>query len=285
MLDINQIPAGAPEVVSSRPYYSQFPNLAGIDEIQSVANANYNSLIGSLRTTSFHGFTTKLSYTYGHSLDDLSYARHIIPQNSYCLECEYGNSDYDIRQSFSMFLSYALPQPARYKPLLGGWQLNTLFSFFTGTPFSVLSGDDSSGTGEFADRAEVVGNPFQNVPASDRATSTYYWFNPAAFASPAQGTYSNQGRNEFYGPPTHQIDFSVFKNFGITEHITAQFRVEIFNIFNFVDYGNSAQGLLGNNLQGSNLGQIGGTYDVGFGAPGIGPGAPRNTQLALKIIF
>ena len=130
---------------------------------------------------------------YGHSLDDLSYARHIIPQNSYCLQCDYGNSDFDIRQSFSMFLTYALPQPAKYKLLLGGWQLNTLFSFFTGTPFTVFSGIDSSGTGEYNDRAEVVGNPFANVPASNRATSTYYYFNPAAFAVPAQGTYSNEG--------------------------------------------------------------------------------------------
>jgi len=285
MLDINQIPAGSPEAVTSRPYYSQFPNLGAIDEIQSIANANYNSLIASLRTNSFHGFTTKLSYTYGHSLDDLSYARHIIPQNSYCAPCEYGNSDYDIRHSFSMFLSYVPPQPHRYQVLLGGWQLNTLLSFFTGTPFSVLSGDDSSATGEFADRAEVISNPFANVPASNRATSTYYWFNPAAFASPTAGTYSNQGRNSFYGPSTHQIDFSVFKNFKIRERFTIQFRAEIFNIFNFVNYGNSSQGLMGNNLQGSNLGQIGGTYDVGFGAPGIGPGAPRNTQLAVKVLF
>ena len=106
---------------------------------------------------------------------------------------------------------------------MGGWQLNTLFSFFTGPPIYGVSGNDSSGTGEYNDRAEVVGNPFANVPASDRATSTYYCFNPAAFAVPAQGTYSNQGRNEFYGPGTKQIDFSVFKNFGITEQVRLSF--------------------------------------------------------------
>ena len=285
MLDINQIPIGAPEQASSRPFYSQFPNLGAIDEIQSVGNSNYNGMIASLRTTGFHGFTINLAYTLGHSLDDLSYARHIVPQNSYCLQCDYGNSDFDIRNSFSMFLSYTPPKPEHYHLLLGGWQFNTLFSFFSGTPFTVLSGNDSSGTGEFADRAEVIGNPFQDVPASSRATSTYYWFNPAAFALPAQGTYSNQGRNEFYGPWTRQIDFSVFKNFRPTEHITVQFRAEIYNIFNFVNYGNSQQFVMGNNVSGSNLGQIFATYDVGFGAPGIGPGAPRNTQLALKIIF
>jgi len=285
MLDINQIPIGMPEANTSRPYYAQFPNLGAIDEIQSIANANYESLIASVKTTNYHGFTTKLAYTYGHSLDDLSYARHIIPQNSYCVPCEYGNSDFDIRQSFSMFLSYTPPQPSTHPNLLGGWQFNTLFSFFTGTPFSVLSGDDSSETGEFADRAEVVSNPFQNVPPSSRATSTYYWFNPAAFTSPTPGTYSNQGRNSFYGPSTHQIDFSVFKNFRITEHITVQARVEIYNIFNFTNYGNSSQGVMANNVSGSNLGTISQTYDVGFGAPGIGPGAPRNTQLALKVLF
>jgi hypothetical protein len=285
MLDINQIPIGSPEVQSSRPYYSQFPNLAAIDELQSVGNSNYNALIASLRSSNFHGFTTKLAYTYGHSLDDLSYARHIIPQNSYCLECDYGNSDFDIRQSFSMFLSYAPPEPGKYRMALGGWQFTTLFSFFTGQPFTVLSGNDSSGTAEFNDRAEVIGNPFANVPASDRAASTYYYFNPAAFALPAQGTYSDQSRNAFYGPGTKQIDFSVFKNFGITERVRAQFRVEIFNLFNFVNYGTGQQGLIGNNVSGSNLGTIASTYDVGFGAPGIGPGAPRNVQLALKILW
>jgi len=285
-LDINQIPIGTPEAVTSRPYYSQFPDLAAINEVQSVGNANYNSLIASLRTSNFHGFNTKLAYTYGHSLDDLSYARGIIPQNSYCLQCDYGNSDYDIRQSFSMFLSYTPPQPGSHNLLLGGWQFNTLFSFFTGQPFTVYSGNDSSGTSEYADRAEVVGNPFAGVPASDRAASTYYYFNPAAFASPAPDTYSNQGRNEFYGPGTKQIDFSVFKNFGITEHVKAQFRVEIYNIFNFVNYATGQQyGGPNNNFSGSNLGTIPSTYDVGFGAPGIGPGAPRNVQLALKILW
>src|SRR5580693_7464824 len=137
MIDVNQIPQGAPEENSSRPYYSQFPNLAAIDEVQSVANAHYNSLQASLRSTNWHGFTTNLAYTLAHSIDDLSGARHVIPQNSYCLECDYGNSDFDIRNTFSMFLAYAPPEPAHHRVLLGGWQFNTLWSFFSGTPFTV----------------------------------------------------------------------------------------------------------------------------------------------------
>src|SRR5580658_3624804 len=279
-LDINQIPIGSPELVSSRPYYSQFPDLAAINEVESVGNAHWNGLIASVKTNNFHGFTTKLSYTLGHSMDDLSYARGIIPQNSYCLRCDYGNSNFDIRNSFSMFLAYSFPQPTRYKALLGGWQLNTLWSFFTGSPFTVFAGEDTSATGEFEDRAEVVGNPFSGVPASNRATGTYYFFNPTAFALPAPGTYGNEKRNEFYGPATKQIDFSVFKNFHFTEHIAAQIRVEIFNVFNFVDYS-----CLGTAVTSGALGTAGCTYDVSFGADGIGPGAPRNVQLAAKISF
>jgi len=290
MLDINQIPIGSPEAVTSRPYYSQFPYLAAINEVQSVANGNYNGLLASLRTNNFHGFTTKLSYSYAHSLDDLSYARGILPQNSYCLRCEYSSSDFDIRSTFTMFLAYNVPQPTKYRRLLGGWQLNTLFTFFTGSPFSVFSGNDSSGTSEFADRAEVIGNPFAGVPPSDRATSTLYYFNPAAFALPAQGTYGNLGRNAYYGPSTHQIDFSMFKNINITERVTLQLRAEIFNIFNFRNleglnsFNNTAPGPL-QSVSSSSLGLVGATYDTAFGAPGIGPGAPRNIQLAGKIIF
>lgn len=288
MLDINQIPIGSPEQVTSRPYYSQFPYLAAINEIQSVGNGNFNGLLGSLRSTNFHGFTTKLSYTFAHSLDDLSYARGIIPQNSYCLRCDYGNSDFDIRSSFSMFLAYSVPEPPKYRAIFGGWQLNTLFSFFTGSPFTVYSGNDSSGTSEFNDRAEVIGNPFVGVPPADRATSTDFWFNPAAFTYPGQDTYSNEGRNEFYGPPTHQIDFSMFKNIKFGEHVTLQLRAEIFNIFNFRNLAQldpNVQAVPQQSVAGSNLGQVATTYDVGFGAPGIGPGAPRNVQLAGKIIF
>ena len=76
--------------------------------MQSVGNGNYNGLLASVRTTNFHGFTTKLSYTL-RTLDGrpVLCPRHHPAQNSYCLQCDYGNSDFDIRNSFSMFLAYS----------------------------------------------------------------------------------------------------------------------------------------------------------------------------------
>ena len=276
-LDINQIPAGAPEVNSSRPYYSQFPNLATINEVQSVGNGYYNGLIASLRTNNFHGFNLKLNYTYGHSRDDLSSTRGVIPQNSYNLKGDYGNSDFDVRHSFVTYIGYNLPSGLKW--LRGGWQVNSLINFYTGLPFTVLSGQDTSGTGENADRAEIVGNPYQNVPPASKANYVY-WFNPAAFALPRQGTYSNQSRNAFYGPNTSQVDFSVFKNTHITERLNAQLRFEMFNVFNARDLAPP-----NNVVAGGGLGQMTQTLDVYNGAPGIGTGAPRNIQLALKLLF
>jgi Carboxypeptidase regulatory-like domain len=278
-LDINQIPVGSPEVNSSRPYYGQFPTLGVINQVESVANGYYNGMILSLTAVNYHGLNVKLNYTLGHARDDLSGARGIIPQNSYCLRCDYGNSDFDVRNTFVTYISYALPNPSKWKPLLGGWQLNALLTFNSGTPFTVFSGTDSSLTGENNDRAQVVGNPFQGVPASSPAAYRY-WFNPAAFTLPTPGTYSNQGRNQYYGPGTSQVDFSIFKNFQIKERLALQLRAEMFNLFNTVN-------LSGPNttVTSSGLGQITSTQDVGNGAPGIGVGAPFNVQLGAKITF
>jgi hypothetical protein len=276
-LDINQIPIGG--TTTSRPYYSQFPNLATINEIQSVGNGYYNGLLASLRTANFHGVNLKLNYTYGHSRDDLSTTRGAIPQNSYNLRGDYGNSDNDIRHSFVTFISYSAPTPGRFKLLLGGWQFNSLLSFHTGVPFTVYAGQDITGTRENKDRAQVLSDPFQNVPP-DKQPNYASYFNPLAFGLPTKGTYSNQARNSFYGPGASQVDFSVFKNTRVTERFTTQLRVEIFNIFN----SRILAPMPGTTL-GGGLGQISQTADNAIGAPGIGSGAPRSVQLALKLLF
>jgi hypothetical protein len=157
--------------------------------------------------------------------------------------------------------------------------VNSLLNLYTGQPFSVLSGRDTSGTGENADRAQVVGNPFANVPA-DNPPNYAYFFNPKAFALPAQGTYSNQSRNSFRGPNIYQVDLSVFKNAAITERVSLQVRFEMFNLFNQKNLAPPT-----NTVTDSGLGQVTQTLDIYNSAPGIGTGAPRNVQLGAKLIF
>ncbi len=277
-LDINQIPLGG-AVESARPYYSLFPTLGAINQIESVGNANYNAAILSLRSSGIKNVIMQLNYTYGHSLDDLSGTRGVVPQDSYNLRAEYGSSDYDIRHSFSGFLSYAIPSPAHAKLLLGGWQVNSLLTFYSGQPFTVYAGQDVSLTQENNDRVKVTGNPFAGIPSSI-PNQAAYWFNPAAFALAAPGTYGNEGRNAFRGPPTYQADFSVFKNTPITERVTTQLRLEMFNLFNTRDLAPP-----NTTLTGGGFGQINTTLGVYNGAPGIGTGEPFNIQLAFKILF
>lgn len=276
-LDINQTPIGR-STVTGRPYSAQFPNFRTINEIQSVGNGYYNGAIVSLRTANFHGVSTKLNYTYGHARDDLSATRNTLPQNSYCLRCDYSDADFDVRHSFSGYIGYDIPSPARFKALLGGWQLNSLLTFSTGQPFTVLAGQNTSGTGQNRDRAVLVSDAFSNIPAN--TATAYYWFNPAAFALPANGTYGNLGRNSLRGPGITQVDLSVFKNNNITERVKLQLRLDMFNLFNSLILSPPTA-----SVSSTGNGRITQTLDSFNGAPGLGTGASRNVQLGIKLIF
>ncbi len=154
-----------------------------------------------------------------------------IRPNSYNLRFDYGNSDYDVRHTFTSYITYSLPTPSHAKLLLGGWQLNSLMSFYTGTPFTVYVGQKLSGTFEGQDLVDVIGDPFKGVNQS-LTNGAVQWVNPAAFAQPGGGHFRECEAQPFYGPGFADVDFSLFKNTSITERITSQFRIEMFNIFN-----------------------------------------------------
>ena len=143
----------------------------------------------------------------------------------------------------------------------------------------MYAGQNISGTFENKDRVNVVGDPTSGVNHS--LTNGYIqWLNPAAFALPTPGSYGNEKRNQFYGPKFASVDFSVFKNTPITEKISSQFRVEMFNLFNRTNLPNP-----GTTFTSGSFGRISDTIGDANGATGIGAGEPFNVQLALKIIF
>jgi hypothetical protein len=74
-------------------------------------------------------------------------------------------------------------------------------------------------------------------PVIDNPTANRY-LNPAAFANSIAGQYGNCGRNNLIGPKQVNIDFSAIKNFRITERQALQFRMEMFNAPNHVQWGN-----------------------------------------------
>jgi hypothetical protein len=271
---------------TTRPYYARFPTFGVIDELQTRADSNYNSLQASLRVSAWHGIVSQLHYTWAHTLDVSSFGG--APQDSTHPNADYGNSDFDTRNNFTAFFQYELPGSARNpKRIAQGWTVNATFAFRSGLPFSLDAIGDPSGTGENLDRPNLIGNPYAGT--SHQVTSSgVYWFNPNSFAFPnlSFGTFR---RNQLFGPGFGDVDLSVVKNTQVTELVRAQLRAELFNVFNRANLGNPT--FLGANLlipagPGVNFTlPITSTNGEQFGLPGIGPGEPFNTQLALKLIF
>ena len=98
-------------------------------------------------------------------------------------------------------------------------------------------------------------------------------------ARPPQGSFGTMRRNQLTGPGFASVNLSVFQNIPVTERLKAQFRLEMFNIFNRLNLAPPSCYLFGG------FGQRTDTIGDYNGAPGIGPGEPFNMQLALKLIF
>ena len=273
------IPGTTGSVQSRRPYSGAYPTLAAINDVESIANSEYNSMQASIRQSFWHGVTAQFAYTWSHAIDNGSNGRNTLPANSYDMRSERGNAAFDIRHIFTTFISYDVPSAKRWKQLTGGWQLNSLITAHTGEPIDLRAGTNVSLSGDSLDRVNLIGDPYAGVVQPTSGTAVRY-FNPAAFATPAAGTFGNLGRNALYGPGFGAMDFSVFKSNKITERISTQFRVEIFNIFNRTNYANPGTSLASS----TSFGLMTSTRNGGS-APGIGFGEPRNAQLALKIIF
>jgi hypothetical protein len=287
LFDINPIniaalvnnPAAQANPDSTRPYYSQFPNFSVIDEARSNLGSNYNSLQTSLRLQNWHGLATQVGYTWSHSLDYETGELPYVPQDPFNERGEYGNSDFDVRNTFTGYLDYKVPVLHGPDRLVKGWEFNSGFSLHGGTPYTVTASSNVSGNGEGADRAvQVMSNPTQGVSHAIVGGSVQ-WFSPNAFVDPAPGTYSPTRRGQNYNPGYSAVDLAVIKNTAIVERVSAQFRADLFNIFNRTNLAPVGFAFAGEG------GTIGSTLGPYLGNPAIGPGEPFNVQFSMKIIF
>jgi hypothetical protein len=289
MQNINQVPLAdtgtnftPAEQQAARPFNGQYPAFGDINQLNSVGDSNYNSLQTTFKLRSWHGLTSQVSYTWGHELDEVSEYRGVIPLDSTNLKAEYGNGDYDTRNSFTATFFYDVPKaPWAHgwtEQVFNGWQLSSLWVLHGGQPFNITGNTNRPGY-------NLVGNPFAGVSHTfSAANGGEQWVNPAAFVQavdPVTGAQElgNLARNKYYGPGFVDFDFSIFKNFSITERIKLQLRGEIYNISNRINLASGAGSVSGS------TGFITDTIGDFNGAPGLGPGEPRNAQLVAKIIF
>src|ERR1700676_1030875 len=279
MQNINQAPlAGGP-----RPFATQYPAYGDINQLNSVGDSNYNSLQTTLKLRSWHGLTSQIAYTWGHELDFVSEYRGVIPLDSTNLKAEHVNGDYSRRNSFTASFVYDVPKaPWSHgwtEQIFNGWELSSLWVLHGGQPFNITGNTNRPGL-------DLIANPFAGVSHTFSATNGGEpWVNPAAFCVPGAAgctgptnPLGNLSRNKYYGPSFKDFDFSIFKNFAITERIKLQLRGEIYNIANRINLASGAGSVGGNGFVTDTIGDFN-------GAPGLGPGEPRNAQLVAKIIF
>jgi hypothetical protein len=205
-----------------------------------AADSNFNAMNVRLEKRTSGGLTFLATYNWAKSIDTSSGGN---PQNAYDLTAERGLSAFDTRQRAVFSSTYQLPfgNGRRFgsgwrsiaQTLFGGWEVSEIFTAQSGASLTATLGStDNSLTGGNNDRPNLVGDPY----LSDR--TTLKWFNTAAFAVPARGTFGNAGRGVVTGPGSINLDFVIKKSFAIRENHTVEFRSEFFNSTNTPHFNN-----------------------------------------------
>lgn len=260
-VDVNQVPLNrlGPNDQQFKPY----PQFGQISGSTNNAISNYNSLQASVQKRLSQGLSFDFNYVWSHFLDDIdssgwgSRAGKQPFQNSYNPSANYGNSNFDVRNSFKGSIIYQLPLGRGRQFLnnnflldevLGGWQTSSTIIVQSGNPFTALisGGNDTSnsqsiGSGGYSQYPNVVGSP--NVTSR----SIKNWFNSCtiltggalstpgctpAWAVPAVGTFGNSHRNSLVNPALSNVNFSLSKTFNIWEDVKFQLKADTTNLFN-----------------------------------------------------
>ena len=277
--DINQ-PRPSPVSPNLRP----LPQFDDITFEESSANSSYNSLQVRFQQRLDFGLSIFSAYTWSKSIDNASSffssaGDPNFPQDSFNTAGERGRSNFDVRHRLSLSYGYDLPfgkggtflsGDGVLPTILTGWQSFGIVTLQSGRPFTValLSDIDNSNTGRSTlgfganDRPNVVGK----AELSDRTPDR--WFNTAAFAFPAFGSFGDAGRNILDGPGFVNFNTSLMKTTKLREGLDLQFRAEAFNLFNHPNFN------LPDNFLGSpTFGRI------------LSTQSPRHIQFGLKLLF
>ena len=272
--------------------------------IVADAHSTYHALQTSLSGSVGHGGPgLQASYTWGKSIDDTSQViggtgstgavASGYSQNPYDTRPEKGPSAFDVTHSFNLSLAQDLHLDSAQvlgsisRKVTGGWELLSISSLSSGSPFTVFSGIQQTGAGsEGVDRPDQILKPHLSTARANRpdyfgqgASNAADFFSipihVAGGTGPNQGVFGTLGRNSFRGPAYYDFDFALIKDtpFGRrrsgAERVDLQFRSEFFNLFNIVDMGLPANILIGS----------------GFGEISKTAGTSRQIQFSLKLIY
>jgi hypothetical protein len=302
----NAYPYASPGFAPDTEFNSSGSVIGGLgveNLITGTAHSTYHALQTSLSGTVPHGGPgIQASYTWGKSIDDTSQViggtgatgavAQGFPQDPYDTHPEKGPSAFDVTHGFALSLAQDLhgEQIGFLRPIsrtvTGGWELLSISSISSGSPFTIFSGEQQTGYGaNGVDRPDQIGKPSLSASHPDRAdyfgdgadNGSFFRIpiNIPGGSGPNQGRFGTLGRNTFRGPAYYDYDFALIKDTGFgqrksgLELVDLQFRAEFFNIFNIVNLG-----LPANIINGSGFGEISRTA-----------GTSRQIQFSLKLIY
>jgi hypothetical protein len=300
--------AGADPAFAPHTTFDSSGNVIGGFGVENVitatAHSTYHALQTSLSGSMGHGGPgVQASYTWGKSIDDTSEViggtgstgavAQGYPQNPYDTHAEKGPSSFDVTHGFGLSVAQDLHleevdflRPIDRK-VTDGWELLSISSISSGSPFTIFSGIQQTGAGSNGvDRPNQIAKPHLSTARHDREdyfgegvnNATTFFSIPIHLAGgtgPNQGYFGTVSRNSFRGPAFYNFDFALIKDtpFGRrksgAERVDLQFRGEFFDLFNIV-----TMGLPANILNGSGFGEISKTA-----------GNSRQIQLSLKLIY
>jgi hypothetical protein len=199
-------------------------------------SSHYEALQVKLNHQFAKGIQMNTSYTFGKSIDYSAYNELGFVNYS-------GLTKYDRANTFTYSALWDLPFGAGKKwftdgigrKVLGGWQLNGLWTWESGLPllFSASATSlNATGNSQWPEQVAPVQILGHACGTSCPPGTGSDWFTPASFANPVAGTIGDVGRNILHGPNLMAINASVFRRFNLTERFKLEFRAESYNLSN-----------------------------------------------------
>jgi hypothetical protein len=236
----NQLDFGTTPAIQRTPYPQFQP---GLLTSANDGNANFEGLSVRFEKRYSQGLFFLGNYQFSKNIDNNSGE---VEANDTAFRANKGldraRSRYNQAHRAALSFGYELPfgkgkrwlsngGPAAW--VLEGWQIQTIATLLSGFPLTP-NGTNVCNCGSFVpQRVNAVKPGFGNI---DNHTVNH-WYDPTAFVLPAAGFQGNAGRNIVIAPPLRNLDFSVLRNFAITERVRLQYRGEFFDILNHPNFG------------------------------------------------
>ena len=281
-------------------------NLDAVRLSSNDANSVYNSLQIGLTRHWASGFQFLFNYTYGRSLDDASaYRREFtnsLPESPYYYDrrSHRGLSSFHI--AHHAVLQYTWDLPSNFPPtsfagiLLNDWQTAGILTLSSGYPFTANVSFDIANNGVREGHRPDLVPGFSNNPTDTEVSAgcpgvvpgtaiggRLNWFDACAFELQPRGRLGRLGRNTLIGPGFATLDMAVTRTVPLTEQRSLQFRLEVFNLLNRVNFShpqNRGAGggvIIFNNLSGVPIGNAATIFST--------TSSSRQLQLGLRYTF